>query len=194
MSPITRERTQSKVESLSMDTPAETPTQTLSPEILEALKSLPNLIEENKRMKEENIQIKEKLMSIETPEIAIKNAKRKYGYEIDGVTRRAGEDFEFRHKTLRVDGEIKAIIGYKIVKDEHYVNHNTGKLVHTVMYKVTCHDGTTVEMDSDVFIRSMSWSKYIAIPDKDIKYVNGEKIYTFRTTEYGTFEVPESSL
>jgi hypothetical protein len=202
MSPITRGRkpyssSLSEVENhdtSTIETPTiNTPTQ-LSPEILEALKSLPNLIEENKRMKEENKQIKEKLMSIETPNAINKDAKRRYGYELDGVTRRAGEDFDFRHKILRVDGEIKAIVAYKIIKDEHFVNHNTGKLVHSIIYKVTCHDGTSVDMDSDVFIRSMSWSKYITIPDSDIKYVNGEKVYTFRTTEYGTFSVAESSL
>ena len=201
MSPITRGRkpySSSLSEVENHDTTTETQTiktsTQLSPEILEALKSLPNLIEENKRMKEENKQIKEKLMSIETPNAINKDAKRRYGYELDGVTRRAGEDFDFRHKILRVDGEIKAIAAYKIIKDEHFVNHNTGKLVHSIIYKVTCHDGTSVDMDSDVFIRSMSWSKYITIPDSDIKYVNGEKVYTFRTTEYGTFSVAESSL
>jgi regulator of replication initiation timing len=201
MSPITRGRkpySSSLSEVENHDTTTETQTiktsTQLSPEILEALKSLPNLIEENKRMKEENKQIKEKLMSIETPNAINKDAKRRYGYELDGVTRRAGEDFDFRHKILRVDGEIKAIVAYKIIKDEHFVNHNTGKLVHSIIYKVTCHDGTSVDMDSDVFIRSMSWSKYITIPDSDIKYVNGEKVYTFRTTEYGTFSVAESSL
>lgn len=123
-----------------------------------------------------------------------KDAKRKYGYEMDGRTRRDDEQFEYGFRVLVHERKEKVVISTQTIgRPVTSTNYNTGKRINQHDIEITFHDNTKTEMDALEFINQFYVIKQI-VPDSNIAVVNGKKNYTFDTEKFGTFTVAENFI
>lgn len=174
------------------------PSEPVSPENGSGIDALMKRFDEqDRRAKEQDAVIRDLKREIAAAKGDIsedaKEAKRRYGYELDGVTRRADEPFEFGVKTLVHERKVKAVVSTETIGRPTVTNnYNKGTKTYVHDLKVTFHDGSSVEMDAIDFINQYVTAKF-AVPDSDIREdkKTGIKTYAFRTAEFGTFEVSQ---
>lgn len=93
------------------------------------------------------------------------------------------------------DRKEKAVISTETIgRPVTTTNFNKGTRAYVHDIKVKFHDGTETEMDAIEFINQFVTVKKL-VPDSDIrKDKDGTKFYTFRTEEFGTFEVSQKFI
>lgn len=143
-------------------------------------------MEERSRKQDELIKTLSKQVALANGDISeeAKDAKRKYGYELDGHTRRKEESFEYKYRLLVDDRKEKVIIKTETIgRPIAYVNQNNGRKINEHDIKITFHDGSTKEMDAIEYIEQFYLEKQL-VPDSDIEVIDGKKFYTFRTEKF----------
>jgi hypothetical protein len=124
----------------------------------------------------------------------VKDSKRRYGYEMDGVTRRLDENFEYGYKVMLNDRKEKVVIKTETIgRPMESTNYNTGKKTYVHDVKVFFHDGSMIEIDALEFINQFYTKKQL-VPDSDITVKDGVKQYTFRTEQFWTFTIAENFI
>jgi len=124
----------------------------------------------------------------------VKESKRKYGYELDGITRRKDEWFEYGYKVLTHDRKEKVVIKFEnIGKPQTVTNYNKGTRQYIHDISLTFHDGSTAEMDLIEFGNSYYLEK-VLVPDENIEKKNGKLYYTFETEKFGTFTISQDFI
>lgn len=153
-------------------------------------------LEERNRKQDELIKTLSKQVAFANGDISeeAKDAKRKYGYELDGHTRRKEESFEYGYRVLVDNRKEKVVIKTETIgRPVQSTNYNTGKKTTEHNITVTFHDGSTVEMDAIEYIEQFYVVKQI-VPDSDIAVIDGKKHYTFRTDKFWTFTIAENFI
>ena len=157
------------------------------------LQRLEQLESENKQFKK---QIAEAKWDISEN---VKESKRRYGYEMDWVTRRKDELFKYRYNCINVQNdndtvEEKAVVETITVwRPLNVRNENTWKWTNEHNISITFHDGTKTKMDIlDYMNQKFQYEEFVA--DEDIVIKDGKKHYTFRTEKFWTFTVKENFI
>lgn len=150
-------------------------------------------LEERNRKNEEKARQQDELIKTLSKQVALangdiseeaKDAKRKYGYELDGHTRRKEESFEYGYRVLVHDRKEKVVIKTETIgRPMTSTNYNTGNRTEIHDITVTFHDGSETEMDAIEFITQFYTIKHL-VPDSDIEVIDGKKYYTFRTDKF----------
>lgn len=162
-------------------------------QILEALKSSPEILSAIKNV------VKEELKA-ENPGEKIKESRRKYGFEEDGVTVRKSEPRKYKYRILMEDAVEKAVVKCDTIgRPISDINHNTGKRINEHKVRITFHDGSETTMDLIEYLQRSYYGgearDWEYVQYDDIKVLpNGTREFTFRTKQFGVFTVHQNYL
>jgi len=125
-----------------------TPSPAFNPsDVLKLIKESPETLEFLKSMIGSTIKSEE-------PGEKLRESRRKYGFELDGVTIRKDEPRKYKYRILMDEGVEKAIIKCDTVgRPISDINHNTGKRINEHTVEMTFQDGSKKRMDLTEYLQ-----------------------------------------